>query len=113
MAKGRFLTLRELLNQKFIIFHIVTLLVYLVSLFSYYWCYSVWDSESKEAENKVYIAWTACALLLFLVKLVLVALFLGLSKVPDSAENLTIEPVDVMFDETLSVYWETEHQQLS
>ena len=44
VVSGRNLTLRELLNQKFVTVHIVTLLVYLTSIAIYYTYFGLWST---------------------------------------------------------------------
>ncbi len=69
------------------VIHITTLIIYLASMMVYYIFYSVWDENNAKAENKVYISFTASAILLFFVQLVLIYLFNGLSQPATQTES--------------------------
>lgn len=77
---GSSLTLKELIDQKIIVLHFITLMVYLTALIFYYVYFAMWDSKDSVKETKVFVAWTVVYIMLTAVQLVLVYLFWGLSK---------------------------------
>jgi len=98
-ASGRNLTLRELVNQKFITLHIITLIVYLASCIVYYVYFALWDKADEQAENRVFISWTISGILLTVVKLVLLYLFIKLSKPPHEKDGVEGEHIVLMPDD--------------
>lgn len=77
-AIGRNKNLKSLFSQKMIILHLVTYIVYLVSLTLTYVYYSEWDTKSVKSENKVFISFAISNILLFFIQLVLIYIFYGL-----------------------------------
>jgi len=60
--------LSTLLNQRMIMVHVVTLLIYLVSVSTYYIFFWLWQySDNVIAENKVYVTWAISNIFLSLV----------------------------------------------
>ena len=94
--------LRTLLDQRMIIIHIITYIVYLISLGIYYALFAFWDKREDNQENKVFLAWGVATLLLFLVQLVLIYIFWSLSKVKsNSDESEDMSPEEIVY-KTLS-----------
>ena len=89
IASGKSLTIKELVKQKFITLHLVMLILYLISLCIFYIYFSMWDSLSLHKENSVFVSFTICSVLIFLVQVSLIFLFISLSKPesPDKPEN--------------------------
>ena len=65
-----------------IVLHFITMLVYLISVITYYIFFAEWDGDddNKREENKVFCTWAICQILLTLVEFVLICLFWGVSK---------------------------------
>ena len=68
----------------------MTMLVYLASVLTYYIYFAKWDNdESDDAgeENRVFVSWAICQLLLTFVECVLIYLFWGVSAVDTGAQG--------------------------
>lgn len=59
------LTLQDLFKQKMIITHVVTFLIYLLSVVNYYIFYLVWNgrSDNKRLTNATFFFWTLSVVL--------------------------------------------------
>ena len=79
MASGTSLTVKELVKQKFITLHFLTLLVYLAALVLWNIVWARWDNYDLNDENRVYVMWTMVAIFMSLVQLSLIFLFINLS----------------------------------
>ena len=86
-------TLKELVKQKFIILHFVTLLVYLTSLITYYVYFTIWEKNTVD-ENQVFISFALSTFLFFCVQISLIFLFLNLSRPDDGVPDLKISSKD-------------------
>ena len=86
-------TLKELVKQKFIILHFVTLLVYLTSLITYYVYFTIWEKNTVD-ENQVFISFALSTFLFFCVQISLIFLFLNLSRPDDGVPDLEISSKD-------------------
>ena len=78
-----------------IIVHIITFVVYLLSLSITYMYYYQWNDESLESENKVFISYSVSCILLFFIQLVLIYIFYGLGKSPLVVSDVALENEDV------------------
>jgi len=87
LAIGRSETLSALLDQRMIVVHIITFVVYLGSVAIFYIFYGLWDNVNASAENKVFVSWAFSNIFCALVQLVLIYLFWNLSKVSKSEEE--------------------------
>ena len=100
VVSGRNLTLRELLNQKFITVHIVTLLIYLTSIAIYYTYFGLWSDDDPKSQNRVFVLWGVSQILLCICQLVLIYLFWRLSRKQSSTESdETEEDIRAIFSE--------------
>ena len=79
MASGTSLTVKELVKQKFITLHFLTLLVYLAALVLWNIVWARWDNYDLNDENRVYVMWTIVTIFMSLVQLSLIFLFINLS----------------------------------
>ena len=86
-------TLKELVKQKFIILHFVTLLVYLTSLITYYVYFTIWEKNTDD-ENQVFISFAVSTFLFFCVQISLIFLFLNLSRPDDGVPDMKISSKD-------------------
>ena len=75
LAIGQSETLSALLDQRMILMHIVTFLVYLVSVAIYFTFFALWDEENEKAENRVFVSWAISAIFNALVQGVLIYVF--------------------------------------
>lgn len=84
---GRNFNLKELFSQKMITMHVITFLIYLLSLVTMYSFNTKWDSKDAKQQDKVYISTSICQILLTFVQLVLIYIFYGLGKAQSADEN--------------------------
>ena len=67
-----------LFNQRMIIIHLSTFVIYIISLVLYYVFYYLWVDAYK-SENLYYLFWTISDLMLYIVQFVLMFILLRLS----------------------------------
>lgn len=81
LAIRRSEALSNLMDQRMIMIHLATFLIYLASLAIFYTLYWFWGFQNEQAENKVYVSWTVSNICITVVQLVLIYLFWKLSNV--------------------------------
>ena len=85
-ATGHSLTLSELADQKMIGLHFLAMVIYLAAVVTNYIFVALWTETDKNQENRVFVSWAICQLLLTVVQLVLIYIFWGLSKKEEVVE---------------------------
>ena len=64
---------KEMLNQKMIKTHFITLVIYLLSVLVYYIFYATWnDTQNRKKTNEMYVSWTLSVIFMWIVQAVLI-----------------------------------------
>lgn len=104
----------DLFDQKMIVFHIVTFVMYIVSIFiTYVFYYFYSTTQYTSFTQAFYISWTFAVFLLACAQVILIYIFWGLNRQSNDYEEVEDAEVDVSGDGVHAEYLDSEEQRSS